>query len=128
MKKENKTIKIMACGCSSNAKRETETGEWVESCAIHGCIEVADDQPDLTGRQAHCSYGQHAFKPSSTSLAFFEYRGKGSRHERVCKHCGYLDTAHTEDKRKKIRNICNNFESKGPAEYDVYYCGCYGWS
>jgi len=82
--------KLMKCGHAANAHKPT--GEPV--CAICAGItpkaEEVADEPDLTGRMAHCSYGKHAIRPSSTDLAFFEHRPD--------------------------------------CEYDVYYCGCFGWN
>lgn len=97
---------------------------------------------DLTGRTARCTYypkgGKH-FRcpepvPSDPGLAFFEYRGPGSEHAvRQCLHCGYRDVAHPDlyplnpATGKPNQDRGHSFEPRGPAEQDVYYCGCWGW-
>jgi hypothetical protein len=89
----------------------------------------------LVGREARCTCGQTA--PSTKALdgylAFFEYRGEGSRSAtEQCKHCGYYDCAHGNSEDKELRNVveegkCPGFEPKGDWGYDTYYCGCRGW-
>ena len=64
---------LMRCGHSANATNE----DGAPVCVI--CIGLTPDAsemaptPNLVGRTARCSYGDHARKPSSTDLAFFEY-------------------------------------------------------
>lgn len=64
---------MMKCGHAANAERN---GKPV--CVIHFGLtpdaEIVDGEMNLTGRFAHCGYGPHARVPSSTSLAFFEYK------------------------------------------------------
>jgi hypothetical protein len=64
---------LMACGCSANA-----TCKEQPCCAIHGCLDVAGELPNLEGRKARCAYGCNHNVASSLSLAFFQYRGPGS--------------------------------------------------
>lgn len=94
----------------------------------------------LVGRLAYCAYykvvsGRHQVanggkaqsqpQPSSTDLAFFEYRGPGSNW--AAKHCvcGYFEVAHTMP--HKSSRVCDKFTPREPAEFDSYYCGCFGW-
>jgi hypothetical protein len=89
----------------------------------------------LAGREARCTCGQTA--PSTKALdgylAFFKYRGEGSRAATdSCKHCGYAEIAHTQEDTKQRMNVvtrgkCPGFEPKGDWGYDTYYCGCRGW-
>lgn len=65
---------LMKCGHTANA--QTSDGKPV--CIIclgivAGADEIADVQPDLTGRIARCNYGDST-TPSSFNLPFFEYR------------------------------------------------------
>jgi hypothetical protein len=134
---------IMACDHVANATNEQ--GEPV--CAIcYGTDSRAEiavavsEEPDLTGREARCGCG--SVRPSSTDLAFFEYRGVGSRQAREsCKHCGYNECAHDPaymdtlvhnrdgSRRQTVveSGKCLGFEARGAWDYDLFYCGCRGW-
>jgi hypothetical protein len=77
----------MKCGHAANAVN-MQTNQ--PSCAICAGLTpdadiVAQVQPDLKGRFAHCAYGRHAKVPSSTDLAFFEHR---PRDEEDIYYCG----------------------------------------
>lgn len=118
---------MLACGHAANAT--DKDGE--PSCAICAGIDagarVVVATPDLDGRTARCSCG--ATRPSSTGLAFFEYRGEGSRSAvDTCKHCRYALVAH-ERKRSEphLRLVCDHFEPHGAWEHDSFYCGCRGF-
>jgi len=127
---------MMACGHAANAVCSAKGGIKYEpaipSCAICSCIEVSLEQPDLTGRIATCC-GETSWKPSSFQLAFFEYRGPGSKVAlTTCKHCHYSEFAHTNkakqtERGRKNNNICDSYLPNGPWEMDRYYCGCRGW-
>jgi hypothetical protein len=85
-------------------------------------------------RMARCFCGQEVPSSEHERLAFFQYRGEGSRDaEEVCKHCRYHEVAHTdqEDMRGRINVVasgrCKGFEPHGPWDHDTYYCGCRGW-
>lgn len=94
----------------------------------------------LVGRQARCGCGNTV--DSRVDLAFFEYRGEGSRAATdSCKHCGYAECAHKPahmetlvHKRDGTRRPtvvedgrCPGFEPKGAWEFDSWYDGCRGW-
>ena len=97
----------------------------------------------LLGRMAVCSYGKKGGKyatenhgtpvASSVNLAFFEYRGEGSKSAtEKCANCGYYKVAHdlplVDDRgRPRGKDICDSFAPHGAYEYDEYYCGCWGW-
>lgn len=72
-----KTNPMMACGHAANAKCTASGGVKfdppVPSCAICGCIEVAETTPDLTGRVARCADCRKERPSDSDKLAFFEY-------------------------------------------------------
>ena len=88
---------MMKCGHAANA---TSHGSPV--CAICAGLtldaEIIVDTPDLTGRQARCGCGR--LVSSSVDLAFFEYLGPGSG---------------------------SAVKTRGPQQYDRFYCGCRGW-
>jgi len=90
---------LMKCGCVAQGigRKAGETeAQMRPCCVIHDCFEPAESVPDLNGRFAQCSYlpHGHAKKPSSFNLAFFEFRGEGSREATdICK-CGYAKVAH----------------------------------
>lgn len=88
--------------------------------------------PDLTGRMARCMCGKQ--KPSSLDLAFFEYRGPGSRNAVHSCICGYYDVAHDllaadPVKYRHVRAVkCGGtFAPRGDVGTDSFYCGCRGW-
>lgn len=67
---------LMRCGCCTEAVRVSD-GKPV--CPVHigikaGADEIETNKPNLAGRFAHCSYGQHARRESSFALPFFEYK------------------------------------------------------
>jgi hypothetical protein len=67
---------------------------------------------------------------SSKSLAFYEFRGEGSKDAINLCICGYHRVAHVPDLTHsctKNCGHCNNFQPHGPYEYDRYYCGHMGW-
>lgn len=96
----------------------------------------------LEGRTARCAYYGRPTKypiddtglclserPSSTDLAFFEYKGAESRWADTICICNMADVAHgpinPETRRGGI--VDHPFTPRGPAEFDEYYCGCHGW-
>lgn len=101
------------------------------------------DEAKLIGRVARCGSvakepgSGHGEAPSTEHdrLAFFEYRGEGSRAAtESCKLCGYGLFAHGSDAtvwkngKTAVQNAsCPGFEPHGPWECDTYYCGCRGW-
>jgi hypothetical protein len=87
----------------------------------------------LEGREARCSCGKTRPSPDALEgkLAFFEYRGRGSRWTDNCE-CGYAWIAHTQETDRGRINVvaqgkCPGFTPRGPHEFDTYYCGCRGW-
>jgi len=64
------THPLMACGHAANAVKFPSNQPC---CVICSCDTIVKSQPDLTNRQAKCSYGNHALVASSTNLAFFVY-------------------------------------------------------
>lgn len=140
---------LMECGHTANAV-DSNTGKDV--CVIcigiyPGADKIAKNQPWLEGRIAKCAYDhennphEDSRVPSSLGLAFFEYRGLGSRDsEDLCGHegCGYGKVAHVgpylgswlknADGSPNGRAISDHeFTPHGPWEEDRYYCGCRGW-
>ena len=142
------THPLMKCGHASNAI----DGSGNPSCAICLTSEVDGSPPSLVGRFAKCSYSHlrgGAIHPdriipsAAGGLAFFEYRGTGSTYAtETCKHCRYTIVAHDpttphmakveRNGKTRLENLMtkvgqHEFEPIGPAEFDLYYCGCWGW-
>lgn len=63
---------MMRCGCVANGTTQVN-GEKFPCCVIHGTSKVADEQPDLAGRQSICPSCSRT-KPSALSLPFFAHR------------------------------------------------------
>jgi hypothetical protein len=124
---------MMKCGHAANA--QGPTGPCCAICALLNpdALVVDTAPPDLTGRMATCC-GARSTVPSSTSLAFFEYRGPGSDAATThCRRCGFHKLTHADvtpmnpyTGRANDRN-CPGFEAAGPDEHDHYYCGHSGW-
>jgi len=121
---------MMKCGHAANATRE-DGSHCCAICSPDDKAYILAHTPDLTGRQARCSCMR--LTPSSTDLAFFEYRGPGSRIAvETCK-CNYHRVAHQRDpKRVDPSSVvelgkCSGFVANGGHEYDSYYCGHAGW-
>lgn len=125
---------LMKCGCRSNSlyhgRGDAKIDPPIPACVVHECYEPAATAPDLTGRIAKC--GDHAPKPSSLDLAFFEFCGPGSREATDICVCGYATVAHEKHAGKcppnsKNRSQTGAFKPRGAREFDRYYCGCRGW-
>jgi len=122
---------MMKCGHESNS---TFNGGY-PGCAI--CAGTTPDaliiegKPlDLTNREArcHCGITRPSYPPER--LAFFEYRGEGSRSASICKVCGCVLEAHTLDAKWPELRKCtedNTYQPRGDIGYDSFYCGCDGW-
>lgn len=131
---------LLKCGCSNiahHAQPHDDLPENHPSCPVHDCCEITTT-PDLTGRVAICTQCHKREQPSSLALAFFNYRGPGSREALTICQCGYAYVAHTAEGR--ARNVPSNrrtvvedgrcktgFVLRGPNATDTYYCGCRGW-
>lgn len=120
---------MMKCGHSAQATKEVD-GKRVPVCVI--CVgtvpsaeEVVElsDLPNLDDRLARCLCGETI--PSSFDLAFFEFRGENSNSATNSCECGFFETAHHITDRKG--GWCDKFTSRGPDEFDIFYCGCRGW-
>lgn len=136
---------MMACGHAANAHTKNEDGEDIPSCVI--CAPSIESRtiigpPNLEGRIAKCAYSSpgrywygnpedHAKGvPSRIDLAFFEYKGPGSKAAMEhCGECGYYLVAHSGPQMGKwVKNPKDHeFVPHGPYEFDTYYCGCFGW-
>lgn len=118
---------LLECGHAANATNSDGAPACAICIGIHpGAETVARVQIDLTGRQARCC--DLSIVPSRFDLAFFEYRGEGSRVAREhCGNCSYMEAAHTDPIRSKNKHVCDNFVPHGAYEYDSYYCGHAGW-
>lgn len=118
---------MMKCGHAANSRSNGKP-----SCVI--CAGITPDAyivanaPNLEGRFAKCFCGKT--EPSSTDLAFFEFRGEGSeRAKKQCQNCSYYEIAHNYPPVAGQKNvaICHRFSPHGAFEFDDFYCGCRGW-
>ena len=126
---------MMECGHAANGKTDGDKPACVICVGIdEGATVVATAKPDLTGRKARCYCG--TTEDSSPALAFFEFRGEGSRVAREkCGNCAYSVIAHgpeatrfgSDDLTAVERAGCPGFEPHGAMEFDLYYDGCRGW-
>lgn len=119
-------IKLLKCGCAAQALVYINgtKNPPVPGCGLHGCVDVVDT-PDLNHREARCMCGKK--EASSVDLAFFEYRGNGSRYAQTTCKCGFGDMAHTQEVWDRNPHVCKNFNPRGAHEFDSYYCGCRGF-
>lgn len=116
---------MMKCGHAANGiNTKTGTPCCVICVGLDPGAEIIAESPNLAGRKAKCGDCDRVVD-SNESLAFFEYKGEGSRRALEICTCGYSKTAH------EITNVengsCSNFTPHGAYEYDSYYCGCRGW-
>jgi hypothetical protein len=126
---------MMKCGHVAQGYLE-ENDLSIPICVICDCTEQVE-KPSLEGRMARCTCMKKV--PSKWSLAFFEYRGPGSKFDtESCNVCGYNRDIHPSEggdglytNGKPIQYLCENngkgMFTPGPHEYDSYYCGCNGW-
>src|SRR3972149_5077953 len=116
---------MMKCGHVAQAMDEHNNPACVICWPNPGSMQVASI-PDLSSRKAECSTCRTNIVPSSVDLAFFEYKGPGSRYALTKCVFGYYEEAHGKPKNPHVE-VCNQFRPVGQAEFDVYYCGCQGW-
>lgn len=81
--------KLMKCGHTATGTYTDKNGNEQICCVscsglVAGANEVADDQPDLTGRMAKCSYGCGAEIASSLALPFMSYRPNSDTDSYYC--------------------------------------------
>lgn len=80
------------------AAQAVDSDSGAPYCLTHDCTEVEEGEVDLSGRRARCSY-----------------YGTNSKYAKPCRAEG-----------DSSLNLAF-FEYKPDAEYDTYYCGCWGW-
>ena len=78
---------MLTCGCAAAGTLQRPGEPAYVGCGLHNCNEVVDE-PDLTGRTAHCSYGGSEV-PSSTKLAFFQHQPNQKHDSYYCGCCGW---------------------------------------
>lgn len=121
---------MMLCGHQANAT--TEGKPCCVICAGDPRAYQVAGAPNLTGRQARCYCGKTVQSVADGTLAFFEFKGEGSREamER-CGHdkCFFFKGVHGEINsftgRAGITD--HEFVPHGAFEFDSFYCGCRGW-
>ncbi len=109
---------MMKCGHAKNA-----IINGVPGCCFCSCTESDEAPPALETRMAKCSCGHTVPSDPSGKLAFFQFKGEGSKEaSNTCKNCKYYKVAHDNN-----RVPCKSFEPHGAFEFDEFYCGCHGW-
>lgn len=116
---------MMKCGHAKNAliwNKEKQVYE--DGCTFCGTTEPAEELPmGIEKREAKCSCGRKEPSMKFQNLAFFQFKGEGSKEaNNTCKNCKYYKMAHDNN-----RVPCKSFEPHGAFEFDEYYCGCRGW-
>lgn len=92
---------MMSCGCVANSIDQ----DGNPACVVHfmisgkGANPVPVEMPDLSGRQARCSYD----------------------HGHGCPKRRGLDSRIPSNPKSAF------FKHQPDSEYDAYYCGCWGW-
>ena len=104
--------KLMKCGCAPQGFKKVN-GKQVECCIVHNCIEPIEQQPDLTGRTARCSYFGQTKPMRRYANDECNYGCQGNS---VCR-CGSVPSSFD----------LAFFEYKPNCEQDIFYCGCHGW-
>lgn len=71
--------KLMKCGHTATGTYTDKNGNEQPCCVscsgiVAGANEVAEQEPDLTGRIAKCNYGCGSQSASSLRLPFFEHK------------------------------------------------------
>lgn len=133
---DREVMPFMKCGHQANSYR-VRGDERTPACVIcaglnPGAYEVFGAMDELLAdRVAACGADRHGQRPSTDALegrlAFFEYRGPGSRIAiDSCGKCGFTRSAH-DGERKPGARVCASFVERGPLDTDTYYCGCRGW-
>jgi len=76
-------IPIMKCGHAANASFDKKP-----CCAICAGLDpgayIEAPMPDLTGRKASCTYGNHAIVDSNSNLPYFEHCPTRERDSYYC--------------------------------------------
>jgi len=75
---------VMQCGCTAPGTLQRPGEPAYVGCGLHSCVDVAEAEPDLTGRTAVCLYGGGKPVPSSPTLAFFRHRPDQPHDEYYC--------------------------------------------
>ena len=87
----------------------------------------------LAHREAVDRAFANVLQPSNDALAFFKFKGPGSREaDEACANCGYYEIAHDSaklDGRPSVIDTgkCSGFVAHGPFDRDEFYDGCMGW-
>lgn len=112
---------MMKCGHAANGTRPSfnASGDGPAFPPLPCCVicapakeayEVDENPPDLRTREARCP-SCDARRPSSPTLAFFDFQGPGSRYD--------LDNPSSK--------VLPQHRIKGGRPFDEFYCGCRGW-
>lgn len=101
---------MLTCGHAANAVQTMPDGSRVPACAICDCNEVAQQQPDLTGRRMRCSYFGRA---TSTRNNEGPCRTMPSGAPCTCEQPSSLSAAF--------------FQQHPDEDFDEFYCGCWSW-
>ena len=103
---------ILKCGCRANSMGSTPGNRTTRpACVIHSCFEVAEIQPDMTGRMARCAYYGRAVRNSECNY-------KGDVKEEGVWTC----------RCEQPSGQLPFFKHQPDKDYDEFYCGCHSWN
>ena len=100
---------IMKCGCVAMTIR-TDGGRRDPWCFTHDCGEIADRQPDLSGRMARCAY-------------FGKVVPRKSYNANACSRCRAGEPCACEQPSTPKLWF---FIHKPQEPFDEFYCACHG--
>lgn len=105
---------MMMCGHAANAEQILPDGKRIPSCAIciginPGASIINESPPSLEGKKARCTYFGSVPEGRNHESNYGCKRGEPCN----CERPSSPDLAF--------------FEHKPSAEFDSFYCGCWGW-
>ncbi len=110
-------LAYMACGCAAQMINIEDGSPY---CFTHDCNEVADEEPDLSGRTARCSI-----------CDCIETNASACKRSRAA---GGIEACYGVVPEGKRRSEAPSsldlpfFEHRPNEEYDRFFCGCMGWN
>ena len=122
--------KVLHCDCQRCFECSTlySASDAAEVLDDENICKACNTAELLKDRKATCNCGKTV--DSSTALAFFEYRGPGSKSAtESCSDCRYHAVVHQPINPSTGRPgiITHKFIPRGDVGTDLFYCGCRGW-
>lgn len=104
---------MMTCGHAANGVRVMPEGDRIPSCVICSNTEVAANPPDLTTRLARCTYYGKKVPATFRDKGGCDTRSNWREEPCVCEKASSTELWF--------------FEHKSDADFDRFYCGCWGY-